>query len=262
MAWMDCKFFSETLGLSSSMYVLLPQPTSGQIGLAGKAGTGRHPVLFLLHGLSDDHSIWLRRTCIERYAAMLGLAVVMPAADRSFYTDMACGSRRYWTFVSEELPALCRTFFPLSDRREDNFVAGLSMGGYGAFKMALRCPDKFAAAGSLSGVLDLVAARKRNDLNNEVEFRNAFGSLEDLAGSDNDLLAAASRLAAAPGPKPRLFQCCGTEDFLYRDNLTFRDHARGLGLDLTYEDEPGTHEWGYWDRKIHRFLHWLQLPKR
>lgn len=136
------------------------------------------------------------------------------------------------------------------------------MGGYGAFKMALRCPGKFAAAGSFSGVLDMNAAWKRNDLDNDGEMRNVFGSPEALRGSGDDLLAEAERLAAAPGPKPRLYQCCGTEDFLYRDNLTFRDHARKLGLDLTYEEDAGTHEWGYWDRKVHRFLHWLQLPKR
>lgn len=93
----------------------------------------KHPTLYLLHGLSDDHTIWLRRTSIERYVASMGLAVVMPAVHRSFYTDMDKGYR-YWTFISEELPALARSFFPLSDKREDNFAAGLSMGGYGAFK--------------------------------------------------------------------------------------------------------------------------------
>ncbi|MFA4945261.1 MAG: alpha/beta hydrolase family protein [Lentisphaeria bacterium] len=261
MAWMDCKFFSETLGLSCSMYVLLPQPTRGQIGLAGAAGAGRQPVLFLLHGLSDDHTIWLRRTAIERYVAPLGLAVVMPAVDRSFYADMACGGRDYWSFVSEELPALCRGFFPLSARREDNFVAGLSMGGYGAFKLALRHPDRFAAAGSFSGALDMAATWERNDLQNPRELRNAFGTPEQFRGSHNDLFALAGRLAAAPGPKPQLYQCCGTEDFLHRDNLAFRDHARKLGLELAYEEEAGTHEWGYWDRKLRRFLHWLPLAK-
>jgi len=130
MALIHCDFFSEALGLSTSMCVILPEPARGQIGMPGseRQPSGPHPVLWLLHGLSDDHTIWQRRTSIERYVAERGLAVVMPAVARSFYTDMAHGLP-YWTFISEELPAAARSFFPLSPAREDNFVAGLSMGG-------------------------------------------------------------------------------------------------------------------------------------
>jgi S-formylglutathione hydrolase FrmB len=136
MALIHCNFFSEVLKLSTSMYVILPQRTQNQIGMQGTVKKDKHPTLYLLHGLSDDHTIWLRRTSIERYVANLGLAVVMPEVHRSFYTDMVNGYN-YWTFISEELPEIARSFFPLSDKREDNFVAGLSMGGYGAFKLAL-----------------------------------------------------------------------------------------------------------------------------
>ena len=145
MVHLRCDFFSEALSLSTSMTVLLPQRTTTQIGLAGAATSEPPPVLYLLHGLSDDDTIWLRRTSIERYAAPLGLAVVMPQVHRSFYADQAYGGR-YWTFLSEELPELIGSLFRLSDRREDTFVAGLSMGGYGAFKWALRQPGRFAAA--------------------------------------------------------------------------------------------------------------------
>src|SRR3954447_14294757 len=144
MALLRCDVFSDALSLSTSLTVILPQPTRTQIGMTGDAGEDPPPVLYLLHGLSDDDTIWLRRTSIERYVAPLGLAVVMPQVARSFYTDEAHGNR-YWTFLSEELPLLARSFFHLSDRREDTFVAGLSMGGYGAAKWALRHPDRFAA---------------------------------------------------------------------------------------------------------------------
>ncbi|WP_248930250.1 alpha/beta hydrolase [Paenibacillus hamazuiensis] len=255
MALMQCQFFSEALGLSCSMYAIIPQPTKGQIGLASSARGGKHPTLFLLHGMSDDHTIWLRRTSIERYVASLGLAVVMPAVHRSFYTDMAHGGK-YWTFISEELPELARSFFPLSDRREDNFVAGLSMGGYGAFKLALTCPEKFAAAASLSGALDMAEHVKRRD---SQEMRNIFGDLSALAGGSHDLFALASQLSASDKPRPMMYQCCGTEDFLYEDNVRFRDHCRTIGLELTYEEEAGSHEWGYWDAKIQSVLKWLPL---
>jgi len=259
MAFIQCDFFSEVLGLSTSMNVILPQSTSGQIGMEGKSFNKKHPTLYLLHGLSDDHTIWMRRTSIERYVASLGLAVVMPAVHRSFYTDMVNGYN-YWTFISEELPTIARSFFPLSDAREDNFVAGLSMGGYGTFKLALRCPDKFAAAASLSGALNVSKLAKQ--VNREKEFENIFGDLDKVSGSENDLFYLAEKLTKSDKPKPMFFQCCGTEDFLYQDNIEFRDWARKLGFDLTYEEEPGTHEWGYWDKKIQRVLEWLPLRTR
>jgi len=260
MALIHCDFFSEVLGLSCSMCVILPQETSGQIGMPSSAKKDKHPTLFLLHGLSDDHTIWQRRTSIERYVADLGLAVVMPAVNRSFYADMAHGLR-YWTYVSEEVPALARSFFPLSDAREDNFVAGLSMGGYGAFKLALRHPERYAAAASLSGALDVRPKNRNLDEDRTKEYRNIFGDLDAIEGSGNDLFHLAEVVAASGGPKPKLFQCCGTEDPLYDQNLRFRDHARQLGLDLTYAEELGSHEWGFWDRWIQRVLDWLPLSQ-
>src|SRR3954463_9147117 len=160
MAHLRCDFFSEALSLSTTMTVILPQQTSTQIGMTSRHQDGLPPVLYLLHGLSDDDSIWLRRTSIERYVAPLGLAVVMPQVHRSFYTDEAVGGR-YWTFVSEELPDLVATFFRLSARREDTFVAGLSMGGYGALRGALRHPARSPAAASLSGAVDVERLRRR-----------------------------------------------------------------------------------------------------
>jgi S-formylglutathione hydrolase FrmB len=154
MAHLRCDFFSETLALSTSMTVILPQATSTQIGMTGQAGTEPPPVLYLLHGLSDDHTIWLRRTSIERYVAPLGLAVVMPQVHRSFYVDEVYGGR-YWTFLCEELPALVASFFRVSTRPEDTFVAGLSMGGYGALRWALKQPMRLGAAVSLSGAVNV-----------------------------------------------------------------------------------------------------------
>lgn len=258
MALIECRFYSEALGLSTSMTVILPQNTSSQIGMENKAGAHRHPTLYLLHGLSDDDSIWLRRTSIERYVASLGIAVVMPQVHRSFYTDMEYGGK-YWTFISEELPALARSFFPLSAEREDNFVAGLSMGGYGALKLALRKPEMFAAAASLSGVLDIAERVTAETFPREMQL--VFGNAP-IAGTDNDLLWLLKQLDASPTPKPLMYQCCGTEDFLYEHNQNFLKAARETSLDLTYTEEPGGHEWGYWDKKIQDVLKWLPLQQK
>jgi S-formylglutathione hydrolase FrmB len=254
MALIQCDFFSDVLGLCCQMDVILPQPPAAK-RKAVAAGKVRHPALLLLHGLSDDHTIWQRRTSIERYVEGLGLAVVMPAVHRSYYTDMVEGGR-YWTFISQELPAIAASFFHLSTARADNFVAGLSMGGYGAFKLGLALPGRYAAAASLSGALDI--ARPRQDASAEKEFRRVFGNRERLRGSANDLFHLA-RKARRNGTRLQLYQCCGTDDFLYQDNVRFRDFARSLGLPLTYDESPGAHEWGYWDRQIQRVLQWLPL---
>lgn len=253
MALIQCHFYSETLGLSTSMTVILPEETSTQIGMRNVSTGTEHPTLYLLHGLSDDDTIWLRRTSIERYVAPLGLAVVMPQVHRSFYTDMEYGGK-YWTYISEEVPRVARSFFRLSARREDNFVAGLSMGGYGAFKLALRKPDSFAAAASLSGAVDMATF-------SGPDAHLIFGD-KSLIDTENDLLWLLQRVGQADGHRPKLYQCCGTEDFLYEQNQNFKRACTLTDLDLTYEEEPGAHEWGYWDSKIQDVLKWLPLPGR
>jgi len=244
------------LGLGCSMVVILPERPLSTIS---SSPTPKYQTLYLLHGMSDDHTTWQRRTSIERYATEKGIAVVMPAVHRSYYADMANGYR-YWTFVSEEVPARARNMFPLSAKREDNFVAGLSMGGYGAFKMALRHPDRFAAAASLSGALDTVDLVNLKDAAWITEMRTIFGDLDELPGSDNDLFHLATQVAQSDQPKPKLFQWCGTEDFLYPSNLKFRDHVQNLPFDYTYSDGPGDHAWDHWDAQIQNVLDWLPLP--
>lgn len=253
MALINCAFRSHALGIHTAINVILPQPRDWREGMPVR----RWPTLWLLHGLSDDHTIWMRLTSIERYVEGLPLAVVMPAVNRSFYADMRHGAA-YWTFVSEELPAVARAFFPLSSERDDNFVAGLSMGGYGAFKLALSHPDRYAAAASLSGALDIARSIPPEDPVH-ADFALIFGDIEETPGSGADLFALASHVAATPAPRPRLFQWCGTEDFLYDENISFRDHARSLDLDLDYDEAPGGHEWVHWDREIERVIAWLGL---
>ena len=257
MPLITVNFRSEVLQLNVAVNVILPQPPVGARGFERKL-----PVLWLLHGLSDDHTIWVRRTSIERYVEGRGLAVVMPGVDRSFYADMVRGNR-YWTYISEELPILMRAYFPLSARREDNFAAGLSMGGYGAFKLALSHPTRFAAAASLSGALQQFSGNPPPDAPKEwlAELENMFGDLSRFPGSRNDVYALAEKVARSSGPRPKLYSVCGTEDFLYRVNLAFKAHAERIGLPLTYEEAPGEHEWGFWDHYIQRVLDWLPLQQ-
>ena len=247
MARIQCNFQSDALGSAATIEVILPEPLRKS-----------YPVLYLLHGLLDDQTTWMRQTAIERYVQPLGLAVVMPAVQRGWYTDMASGPG-YFTFVADELPTLVKGMFPISSRRKDTFVAGLSMGGYGAFKLALTYPARYAAAASLSGALDVVDLLPTLDKAERKEWTAIFGNLKKLAGSDNDLAHLAGQLAKSKARRPQLFQCCGTEDFLYDQNVSFRDLLQTLGIKLTYEDGPGEHDWAYWDQMIQRVLAWLPL---
>jgi len=252
----EVNFLSETLTMHSTMVVLMPQRLLADVKSKRRP---KYKTLYLLHGYTDDHTAWMRWSSIEKYVEGLNLAVVMPAANVSFYTDMAYG-KNYFQFISEEVPAVAREMFSLSAAREDNFIAGLSMGGYGAYKIALTLPDRFAAAASLSGALDVTSTVKGHGLHDEkiwsAEMRNAFGDAGKVGGSRHDLFALAKKAARTP-VKPRLYQCCGTEDFLYADNVRFRDAVRKLPFDHTYEEGPGEHEWGYWDRMIQRVLKWM-----
>jgi S-formylglutathione hydrolase FrmB len=252
----EVNFFSGTLGLLISMYVLLPQR---KLADAQKKPRKKLRTLYLLHGHSDDHTAWQRWTSIERYVEGLNLAVVMPAVHLSFYNDMAHGGK-YWQFISEEVPVVVRDLFPLSSDRKDNYLAGLSMGGYGAFKLALTHPQRYAAAASLSGALDIRAVvNPRSDRNNKIwleEMCTVFGDLGKVPGSKHDLITLAKKVAKGP-IKPRLYQCCGTEDMLHTDNIRFRDAIRKFPLDLTYEEGPGEHNWAYWDKMIQSVLAWM-----
>jgi putative tributyrin esterase len=259
MALIRCDFFSDVLELGTSMTVLLPQQTTAQIGVdAPPAPQGPPPLLYLLHGLSDNDTMWLRQTSIERYAAALGLAVVMPQVHRSFYTDMAHGGR-FWTFLADELPTVISDFFQVSTRREDTFVAGLSMGGYGAMQWALRRPEVFAAAASLSGALDVSRLEAQGDRQEVMSL--AFGGRE-ITGGDSDLFHLLTDAGDAAVEQPAFYVCCGTEDELVEDSRRFVAQARERGLAVTDSFGPGEHEWGYWDATIQDVLAWLFAGRR
>lgn len=251
MALLRCDYFSEVLEVGTTMTVLLPQESEEQIGVSGGAVAGDPPVLYLLHGLSDDATAWQRYTSIERYAAELGVAVVMPQGGRSFYADEVHGAR-YWTHLTQELPDVVSSFFRVSDRREDTFVAGLSMGGYGALKWALHEPDRFAAVASLSGAVDV---RKLLPERPEI-LRRVF---DGRVGPDvvlEDLLR-----RHPVGELPPVFVGCGTDDALYADNVQFAEQAVAAGLDVHTDYRPGGHEWALWDSVIRDVLAWLPLRR-
>lgn len=243
MARITIDFFSESLNMGTSLVVVVPQRD------AEHPLPDELPVLYLLHGLSDDHTMWSRFTAVERYANEAGLVVVMPGVARSFYANEAHGLP-YWDYLTVDVPAAVEEFLGLSSAPERTFVAGLSMGGYGALKWALRQPERFAAAASLSGAIDvraLVASGERAEL-----FARVFDN--DVSDEDDPLaLLAEADLATLPA----LFVCCGTEDGLLPGNQKFLGLARARGIDVTTDLRAGGHEWALWDAMIADVIAWL-----
>ena len=255
MALITCDFFSEVLEFGTSMTVVLPQPTEGQVGVTPGADDAPPPLLYLLHGRSDDHTAWLRYSSIERYASAAGVAVVMPAVARSFYADEAHGYR-YWTYLSEELPGIVHRFFRVSDRREplgllerplERAVPAHGESGH---------EHVLAAAASLSGAVDVVAFAQDPTRREELVDR-VFGGEPGLG---DDLYAMLE--ASDPAALPDLYVSCGTEDHLYDYNVRFVDALRARGLDPVVDFRPGEHEWGFWDTDIPKVLAWMRSPRR
>jgi len=242
----------ERVGVNLPLNVILPD----DLARGGKPLEERK-VLYLLHGLSDDASAWQRYTNIEIIAREHGLVVVMPTAGRSFYADMANG-QAYFSYLTEELPAWLAAAFRISSKRENTFIAGISMGGYGAFKAAFLRPDLYTAACSLSGVLALNALLAPPDkIENQAlmhEFDMLFGGLQTLSGSLNDPMTWLKNAAASSSSLPRLFAACGLEDDLLPLNRLFVQAAAQVGVRLHYQEEPGGHEWKFWQRQIEKFI--------
>jgi len=251
MALINLKFYSEMLGKQTEAAVIMPQrKNTGEIGVNTTVINTKYKCLYLLHGLSDDFSIWSRRTSIERYANEYGICVVMPDADKSFYTDMKYGNK-YYSYISKELPQIIKEFFWVSDCREDNFIAGLSMGGYGALKIAMKNCDKFCACAGLSTVADI---KNSTELFKDI-YVPIFGEKFEI--SDDEDLFKLAETCNEKHNKPRVYMGVGTEDFLYQDNIKLKLKFEGLEFDYTYKESNGTHCWDFWDEYIQYVLEWM-----
>ena len=256
MALVRCDFFSEVLEVGTSMTVLLPEAGEGQIGVPTGAPTDQETAASRCStcctGSATTATAWLRYTSIERYAGPLGLAVVMPEVQRSFYADEAHGAG-FWTFLSEELPSVVESFFRVSPRRDDTFVAGLSMGGYGALKWACATrtgsPPRRARRGARCRALWCGRAR---------------GALRPglrRAGRPGGRPVRAARRRPTSTALPSLYVGCGTEDELFDGSVRFVDAAVADGVDVHVDFRPGEHEWGLWDAIIRDVLAWLPLAR-
>lgn len=238
-----------TTKVMQALNIIVPEP-----GRMEGTPVRDRKVLYLLHGLSDDATAWQRYTSIETVALEYGLVVVMPSVGRSFYANLPNG-QDYFSYLAEELPQYLSDVFDLRPAREDTLLAGLSMGGYGAFKLGLNYPERFAAVASFSGVLSLEFMRLYPDDRRFSEFTHVFGDFQNLPGSLHDPMTWYQAAAKDPARLPRLFISCGQQDDLYPVNLIVSSALRQMGVPFEYyEEENARHTWDFWDREIKRFL--------
>ncbi len=241
MSFGTMSFFSKALGRPKSYTILLPD-------YEGATG-GPYPVLYLLHGLSDDHRAWSSWTSLDRYVRPFPLIVVMPDGERSFYNNTADGAP-YEDYLMQDLIPYVEGCYNVLKGARHTAIGGLSMGGYGAMKLGLKYPDRFGSVGAHSGAL--AAARHAWENADRPELQRLFGPVGSRTRTEDDPFALAERI---PREKlPALYFDCGTEDFLLEDNRAFHAHLEHLGIAHEYREYPGAHNWEYWDEHIRQSL--------
>lgn len=248
MALFHITMFSQILGRPAPLNVVIPADS-------GAGGRKDYPVLYLLHGLTDSCDTWVKNR-IEDYAQTYETAIVMPEAQRSFYCDMAQGDD-YYHHISSEVTQFCEQVFPLRSSRENVSIAGNSMGGYGAYKIALRNPDKFSKAAALSGVMDIRHMMKLFPEYSR-DWKNCFGN--DQIPPQEDLYFLMEQYRKTER-KLQLFQYCGTKDFLYEDNAAFHQYCTAHHISLKYFEDDGAHDWNSWTAQLSRLFQWMYLKQ-
>lgn len=264
MAHIQMNFYSQTLQKNANVIVFLPtQDADDYLFGSGNAKydpAKKYQTLYLLHGSYGDCTDWSRLASVERYAQAHCLAVIMPSAENSAYLNMDMGEP-YLDYIGRELPEFLQAMFPLSARREDNFIAGLSMGGYGCMRIGLEFPERYAAIASLSGGVEMQMLRTHGGPHMEKMDKNYQAAVYgegSLDGTRGDLVYLLKENLSLGKPIPKLYMCIGTEDFLYPANETFYSKVKGLA-EIKYEKFSGVHDWVFWDGHIQDVMNWLPL---
>ena len=261
MALIEMNFISESLLRTVTVNAIVP---FDKIAMPGQEKVDARPykTLYLLHGIFGNYTDWVSGTRIQRWAEEKDLVVIMPSGENHFYVDCQANGERFSEFIGKELPEKMRALFPLSEKREDTFIGGLSMGGCGAITNGLKYSDTFGYIAGLSSALMLEdMCGPQPDLC-EMIFGKAFAQTvfgDKILGSENDYYALAETFGQTGKPMPQIYMCCGTEDDLLEKNRKYAEFLKEKEFPVTYEEGPGGHEWDFWDAYIKRILEWLPL---
>lgn len=244
MASITLSFHSEALERTVPLRALVPLEDAPHVPM---------PAMYLLHGLYGSEQDWFQYTRVMLWARAKGLAVFCPAGENGFYVNQADTGEAYMRYVGEELPAFTRRLFPLSSRREDTFIAGLSMGGYGALNAGLTYPETFGKVAALSAAL---RPWKRMDKpQGGCVQRPAYARA--LFGQDTEPWNTLTLARQCGARAPELWLSCGAQDDLLEENIALVDGLRQAGIPAYFDQPPGAHNWDFWDREIQRVIDWL-----
>lgn len=249
MAKFTCNFISYVLTRTVDITVIIPSVTipeaMNEKNKRVTHNTGhKYPVLYLLHGMGNNHATWTGYSNIELYAEERNIAVVMLSAENKSYVNHENGDL-FYDFVETELQDFVCSMFPVSERWEDTYIAGLSMGGFGALVHGLTNPEKYCAVGAFSSAILLNPSEMSGGEKKEVpEEYKVYSIVEKLQKSGKRL--------------PKLFLACGRNDFLYEDNEKFARYLETEGFDVTWVVKEGYgHEWRFWDQMSERYLDFI-----
>ncbi len=214
--------------------------------------------LYLLHGIFGSQVDWINGTNLQRWAEEKNLAVIMPAGDNRFYVDHPETHDNYGQFIGEELVRLTRDLFPLSDKKEDTFIAGLSMGGYGALRNGLKYSDTFGYVAALSPADIVDNTENILSFMGESYLKAVFGDLKKARKSDVSL---DWLIGNQDVTDQKYYVACGLSDPLMTDAVHISSALREKGYDVTFEKGEGAHEWDFWNRYIKHVIDWLPLDE-
>ena len=252
MAKVVCNFLSYSLNRAVDITVVLPSATCPEaMGLTDNPAThvlpAKFPVVYLLHGFANNHAQWTGYTNVELYAEERRIAIVNISAENKAYAKV--GADDFKRFVSEELPEFVTNYFPISTAPEDTYIAGLSMGGYGALMHGLTHPERYHAIGAFSAGLGI---------NPAVFAADPMGQVQAKTDPEYDLHVLAQAVADEGKAFPPIYSACGMDDFLFEPNQAFASELAELGADITWKEVPGFgHEWRFWDQQVEQFLDWI-----
>lgn len=253
MALIQVNFMSNCLKRTVPIQVILP------VDKILKENKQQKPfkTLYLLHGLFGNYTDWVTNTRIQKWAEDRNLCVVMPSADNSFYIDYDfIPNNEYGKYIGEELVEMTRKMFPLSHRREDTFIAGLSMGGFGAIRNGLKYSDTFGYIAGLSSAIHIFEFPGTGLIGED----QVFGDTKINTENDNNPRYILEHFGDKQ--KPKIFMACGTEDSLIAANRIYKDLFKKYQFELTYIEDAGKHDWVFWDTYIQDVLDWLPLDDK
>lgn len=249
MAKFNCNVISYTLKRTVDITVIVPTPSIPEsLGSGGVKPSHtpkeKYPVLYLLHGFGNNHATWSGYTNIEFFAEERNIAVVMISGENKFYVNHPNGEN-FYDFIADELPEFICGMFPISDKPENTYIAGLSMGGFGTLVHALSRPEKFCAFGAFSACIALDSELFKGE--RDIKFEEKF-----------DPLTLAKKLVKEGRKFPKAYIACGEEDFLYKDNVNFVNELSEMGVEVNWVPVPKyVHEWRFWNMQVEAFLDWI-----